>query len=158
MTSADLPDRQVFDSVVPSERTHIAVKLLDTSIRALGPKHPGGMVLHIGEADYVTIIIGNHPETSFHLSVQALSLLLIDDLETITEDASSVHAISKLTRAAGGIWKACPSYHSSHFFLTYFQAFGYALLAELSSFDLVFNKRTDVTPSDVKVNISAILY
>ena len=93
---------------MPSERTHVAVRVVDASIRALGPNHPGAMVLHLGEADYSTTLIGNLPETSFRLSVQALSLLLIDDLTSVTEVGSKrAPAMSRLSRTAAGIWKVC---------------------------------------------------
>lgn len=126
----------VFESVVPSERTHVSIKLVDTSIRALCPKFPGAMVLHAGEVDFSMTLVGNLPETSFRLGVQTLSLFLIDDLSSLNDDGSGrVAALSRLSRAAGGVWKSL----------------GYAVIAELLAFDLAFVKRTDVTPPDVKI-------
>ncbi|EKM55349.1 uncharacterized protein PHACADRAFT_208868 [Phanerochaete carnosa HHB-10118-sp] len=128
----------VFESVVPSERTHVSIKFIDTSVHALCPNFPGAMVLHLGETDCSTTMVGNLPQTSIRLGVQTLSLFLTDDLSSLTDDISGrLTVMSRLSRAAGGVWKSS----------------GYALIAELSAFDLVFVKRTDVTPPDVKVVI-----
>lgn len=103
--SADRP-RQVFESVVPSERTVISVKLVDTSVRALCPTFPGATVLHFGEADFSTVLVGNSPETSLRFSVQNLFLFLLDDLNSATKESGGrVSTMSRLSRAAGSVWK-----------------------------------------------------
>ncbi|GJE87153.1 autophagy-related protein 2 [Phanerochaete sordida] len=127
----------VFESVVPSERTHLSLKVVDTSVRALCPKFPGAMVLHLGETDFSTTMIGNSPETSFRLAIQTLSLFLIDDIGSLHEDSSG-RVLSRLSRTAGGIWKSL----------------GYALITELSVFDLAFVNQTDVSPPAVKIVIN----
>ena len=97
--------------MVPSERTHIAVKLVDSSIRALCPTYPGAMVLHIGDIDFTTTLVGNSPELSLRLSVQALSVFLLDDLNSVLEGASErSSSMSRLTRIGGGVWKVRRTY------------------------------------------------
>lgn len=96
----------MFESVVPSERTVVAVKVVDSSVRALCPTYRGAMVLHIGETDFTTALVGNSPETSFRLSIQTLSLFLLDDLRNIAEDTTGRSStMSRLSRAAGSVWK-----------------------------------------------------
>ena len=90
---------QAFESVVPSERTKVAVTIIDSSLRLLQPSHPGALVAHIGEMDFSTTLVGNSAETSFHLEVPALSIFLVDDLsgkrlcsfaaQTVTTDPDS---------------------------------------------------------------------
>lgn len=96
--------------MVPSERTRISLKVIDSSVRALCPTYPGAIVLHLGEVDFSTVMVGNVPETSFHLLLQAVSLFLVDDVNT-TEEASvglnQVAAMSRISRAGGGLWKVC---------------------------------------------------
>jgi autophagy-related protein 2 len=98
----------VFESVVPSERTRLSVKVVDSSVRALCPNYPGSLILHVGELDFSSVMVGSVPETNFSLDLQALSLLVIDDLscsnETLTS-SSKATSMSRLSRSGGGIWK-----------------------------------------------------
>ncbi|TCD64536.1 autophagy- protein 2 [Steccherinum ochraceum] len=123
-----------FETVVPSERTHISVKITDTSIRAFGAQYSGSVVLYLGEADFGTTIVGNSPQTSLRLGVTSLALYLTDDVSTLSEVTSS----SRTPANVGGVlWKRE----------------GYALLAELATFTLQFSRDASLTPPDVKVSI-----
>ena len=95
---------QAFESVVPSERTRINVKIIDTSIRLLAPSHPGALVPYIGELDFSTVIEGNSPIFSMNLSVPALALLFVDDVSSFPEESE---AASRTQSAAHGVafWK-----------------------------------------------------
>ncbi|KAL7283400.1 hypothetical protein ACG7TL_002830 [Trametes sanguinea] len=117
-----------FESVVPSERTKVNLKILDTSIRLLAPSHPGAVVPYIGELDFSTVLEGNSSTTTMNLSVPTLALLLIDDLSTFPDDSEEG------TRT-----------HSS--------ASGYALLAEISDLILSFKKIDVVSPPDLRLLI-----
>jgi autophagy-related protein 2 len=89
--------------VIPSERTRISLKIVDGSIRASTPGHPGAAIFFVGEMDFSTDIVGDSQENSFHVSVPALSLLFLDDL-----DADDVRAQSpKVSIIPQGIshWK-----------------------------------------------------
>ena len=74
--------------MVPSERTRVEVKLVDTSVRALAPTYPGAIAVYLEEIDFKTVIEGSLPETSFGLSVRSISLFLIDDLSPAGEDGA----------------------------------------------------------------------
>lgn len=144
---------QVFESVVPSERTVVAVKVIDSSVRAMCPTYPGVMVLHIGEADFSTAVVGNSPESSFHLVVQSLSLFLSDDLQCLKDDTNArISAMSRLSRVAGGVWKVpqLPFAFTAPVLIR-FKAAGYALLAELGAMDFTFTKITDKIHPDIRV-------
>ena len=90
--------------MIPSERTQVVIKIMDSSIRGLAPTHPGALVLYIGELDFATDIVGDSPQFSFHLLVLSISVLFVDCL-------SGTHGIgTKQTQAspvAGGstYWK-----------------------------------------------------
>ncbi|KAI0670368.1 hypothetical protein C8Q78DRAFT_1035864 [Trametes maxima] len=125
-----------FESVVPSERTRVNVKVVDTSIRLLAPSHPGAVVPYIGELDFSTVIEGNSPTTSLNLSIPALALLLIDDLASTAEDTD---APSRSQGAMHGVafWKLS----------------GYALLVEVSDLILAFKKIDSISPPDIRLLI-----
>ncbi|KAK0197033.1 hypothetical protein F5146DRAFT_1013780 [Armillaria mellea] len=92
-----------FESVIPSERTP--------------PKHPGSVVVHIGDLEFGTNLVGSSSDVSFRLSVPALALLAINDTSDIAE----------------------PNFaSSSRNGVSYWRKIGYALLAEVASLDLNF--------------------
>ena len=93
---------------MPSERTRLSVKVVDSSVRALCPTYPGSLVLHVGELDFSSVLVGSVPETSFSLGLQAVSLLVLDDLSCSDESlasSSKATSMSRLSRSGGGIWK-----------------------------------------------------
>jgi autophagy-related protein 2 len=94
--------------VIPSERTRVAVKIVDGSIRGFAPTHPGAVVLYAGELDFTTDIVGDSPDFSFSLSVPSVSLLFIDSLPGPYEGAGAQHP--QLPSVSGGTsyWKVRP--------------------------------------------------
>ncbi|KAL0581534.1 autophagy-related protein 2 [Marasmius crinis-equi] len=68
-----------FETVVPSERTSLVAKVMNGSIKVTAPNHPGALVVHMGEVEFTTDLIGNAPTFSFKLAVPSLALLAIDD-------------------------------------------------------------------------------
>lgn len=96
---------QAFESVIPSERTRVAVKIVDGSIRTLAPTHPGAVVLYVSELDFTTDIIGDSPETSFHFSVPSISLLLIDHIPGSNESATVNQQRAPPVSGGPGRWK-----------------------------------------------------
>ncbi|KAK0459804.1 uncharacterized protein EV420DRAFT_1629183 [Desarmillaria tabescens] len=106
-----------FESVIPSERTRISIRISDGSINTVAPKHPGSVVVHIGDLEFGTNLVGSSSDVSFRLSVPVLALLAIDDISDIAE----------------------PNYtSSSRNGVSHWRKLGYALLAEVASLDLHF--------------------
>ncbi|EAU88507.1 hypothetical protein CC1G_04213 [Coprinopsis cinerea okayama7 len=114
-----------FESVVPSERTLVSLKITDGSIRALAPSHPGAMVLAIGGLNFVTDIIGNFPDTSFRVDVAALSAFAIENIADRQE-----------SRRKGDANVA-----------NHWRAMGYALLADLSTMKLKYQESKTSSPA-----------
>ncbi|THH20691.1 hypothetical protein EW146_g715 [Bondarzewia mesenterica] len=125
-----------FESVVPSERTRVFVKIMDGSVRLLAPKHPGALALHIGELEFSTDLVGDSTETSLNLSVPALGVLLTDDHRAAEEEISSQNLMG-----TKGIrfWKRS----------------GYALLAEIADLSL-FVKLVNGEPSSSEVSVNGV--
>lgn len=92
----------MFESVVPSERTRLAVGVVDVSVRLKAPEYPGAAVLHLGEADFSTELVGNSTESAFNLSVSSLHFLIVDSIRDAIE-------ATETTQAPGGhgvgLWK-----------------------------------------------------
>lgn len=91
--------------MIPSERTRVNVAVIDGSIRAFAPVHPGCVVIYVGELNFATDIVGDSPEVSFHLAIPAISLLLTDDLSDSVEGAEATP--SRVSSTVKGIahWK-----------------------------------------------------
>ncbi|SJL00469.1 uncharacterized protein ARMOST_03782 [Armillaria ostoyae] len=107
-----------FESVIPSERTRISLRISDGSINAVAPKHPGSVVVHIGDLEFGTNLVGSSSDVSFRLSVPALALLAINDTSDIAEPDFT-------SNSRNGV--------------SYWRKIGYALLAEVASLDLKFS-------------------
>ncbi|KAG5650892.1 hypothetical protein H0H81_010636 [Sphagnurus paluster] len=103
----------VFESVVPSERTRIFIKICDGAIRVLAPNHRGAVVVHIDELEFATDVVGDSPDTSFRLFIPALALLAVDDLANEAEKGS-------LSGNGVALWKSA----------------GFALLAEIGDLSM----------------------
>ncbi|KAJ7709834.1 hypothetical protein B0H17DRAFT_915352 [Mycena rosella] len=109
------PPPGAFEAVIPTERTHISVKIADGSTRVLAANHPGALIVHTGALDFSTSVIGDSPDTSLHLSVPELAVLMIDDLaDTIDAGAHNYSGVR--------LWRKS----------------GFALLAEIADLDLTF--------------------
>jgi autophagy-related protein 2 len=93
---------KAFESVIPSERTRVDLKIMEGSLRSLAPIHPGAIVFYFGDLDFSTDLVGDSPDTSLHLSVPSLSVLLLD---SIMSERNSV-TLSKTLRGTS-FWKVC---------------------------------------------------
>ncbi|PIL24008.1 hypothetical protein GSI_13759 [Ganoderma sinense ZZ0214-1] len=122
-----------FESVVPSERTRINVKVNDTSIRLFAPTHKGALLSYIEELEFSTVIEGNSPNMSMNLGIPSVSLLLIDDLTNNEGDVTPARTSS----AAHGVpfWKAG----------------GYALITDMRDLVLSFRRDASATPADSRL-------
>lgn len=101
---------QAFESVVPSERTQVNVKVHDTSIRLYAPTHKGALLSYIEELEFSTVIEGNSPIISMNLGVPSFSLLLVDDLTSNDGDVTPARASS--TAHGVSFWKVNMPSHS----------------------------------------------
>ena len=90
---------------MPSERTRVSVKLVDSSIRALAPTHPGGMVLYLGEFDFSTVMVGNSPDAEFHVLTQRTSLWLHEDVSGPEGEGNQDHVARTQRSLHGAFWK-----------------------------------------------------
>uniref|UniRef100_A0A8H7Y1H7 Autophagy-related protein 2 n=1 Tax=Psilocybe cubensis TaxID=181762 RepID=A0A8H7Y1H7_PSICU len=70
-----------FESVIPSDRTRIFVKIVDGSVCLLAPQYPGSIVTYLHELDFSTDVVGDSRDSSFHISATSLALLAIDDTQ-----------------------------------------------------------------------------
>ncbi|KAF9227681.1 hypothetical protein BS17DRAFT_774146 [Gyrodon lividus] len=127
----------VFESVVPSECTRLAVAVIDVSVHVTAPKYPGAAVLHLGEANFSTELVGNSPESAFRLGVSSLHFLLVDSIQDVMESAETLRG------PAGhgvGFWKDS----------------GYALVAEVAHWQLAFRADSSILPPSIGVVIDRI--
>ncbi|EGN93260.1 putative peripheral membrane protein required for the formation of cytosolic vesicles [Serpula lacrymans var. lacrymans S7.3] len=123
----------VFESVVPSERTHVSVKIMESSLHAFAPGHPGAAVLYIGETTLSLDLINKSSELSLKMLVPSISVLLIDALPDEVPDESS-----KLQARGVAFWKES----------------GYALIAELVNLDFAYKGRNAPAPLDTQMLIN----
>lgn len=73
---------KTFESVIPTDRTRIQVKILDGSIQAFAPNHPGAAVIYLQELEFSTDVIGDSRESSFRVNATGLALLAADDVSS----------------------------------------------------------------------------
>ncbi len=151
---SDVDFSQAFESVVPSEKTKLSIRIVDCSIKTLAPTHRGAFVLHVGDLDFSTVIIGNSPETSLQLGVQGTSVFFVDDVDNVSDDILPMDHLSGLSRrsqASGGVWKVSRiSYDTGK--AHSLQAARYALLMELAELDLRFHKRHEADVPSIAVS------
>ncbi|KAJ7109447.1 hypothetical protein C8R44DRAFT_937041 [Mycena epipterygia] len=126
------PPPGAFEAVIPTERTHISLKVVDGSVRVLASNHPGALVIHAGALDFSTVV-GNSPDTSLHLSVPALAVLMIDDLADAIDVGAHIDSGVRLWRKSG-----------------------FALLTEISDLDLTFKSRRASPLPDTSVLIERV--
>ncbi|KAJ7430701.1 hypothetical protein B0H11DRAFT_2134571 [Mycena galericulata] len=117
------PPPGAFEAVVPTERTHITLQVVDGSVRVLASNHPGALVIHAGALDFSTSVVGDSPDVSFRLSVPELAVLMTDDLTDTIDPGPHSYSGVRLWRKSG-----------------------FALLTEVSNLDLTF-KNSNALPS-----------
>ncbi|KAJ6496744.1 hypothetical protein C8R47DRAFT_1115401 [Mycena vitilis] len=128
------PPPGAFEAVVPTERTHISLKVVDGSIRIIASNHPGALIIHAGALDLSTSVIGDSPDTTIRLSVPELAILMIDDLADVI-DPGTTHNISGVR-----LWRKS----------------GFALLTEVSDMDLTFKNSMASSSPDTLVLVDRI--
>ncbi|KAF8625802.1 hypothetical protein AX15_005189 [Amanita polypyramis BW_CC] len=114
----------VFESVIPSEKTSVILRVQESSIHAFGPTNPGALLFHIGDLEFMTDVIGNVTENTFNLLIPNISLLSIDDLSS-REDIGVAHNMSGVS---------------------YWRSSGYALIAEATGSIISFRSGPKETP------------
>ncbi|KAG6814394.1 hypothetical protein H0H92_010980 [Tricholoma furcatifolium] len=119
-----------FESVIPSERTHISLKLFDGAIRIFSPNYPGAIIVQIDDLDFATDVLEKSTDSSFKLSIPALALLAIDDIsdELDANGLPSHHGISR--------WKAS----------------GFALIAEIENLSMSVQHAVDLPNTAVSID------
>lgn len=132
---------QVFESVVPNERTQIAVKIGEGSVRLFTPNNAGAFVLHLGDLDLSTEMAGDSPEILLCIAGRDLAALFTDNYLEAAQDAS----IQSQPDAPGALhWKACHLLFSSYSCLTDLKRLGYALISEVSDLALRVRRSNNV--------------
>ncbi|KAG6876556.1 hypothetical protein C0993_002318 [Termitomyces sp. T159_Od127] len=121
-----------FESVIPSERTRISLRILDGAIRMFAPKHPGSVVVHIDDLELATDVVGESPDSSIRLTVPASALLVVDDI-------SNDVAVNGLSPRRGiALWKAA----------------GFALVAEIENVSMVVIHTTTHPATSISIDRS----
>ncbi|TFY57663.1 hypothetical protein EVJ58_g6885 [Rhodofomes roseus] len=126
-----------FESVVPSERTRLSVKVVDTSLQTLCPTYRGALIPYIGELDFSTVIEGASPDLTFLLDIPAVSLFLVDDVKVMSQQLDSAKVGHPTARSPGA---------------EYWKRAGFALLAELVDLKLRFARLTDAGSADTRTS------
>ncbi|KAF8163360.1 hypothetical protein B0H34DRAFT_764867 [Crassisporium funariophilum] len=114
-----------FEAVIPSDRTRISVKILDGSLRAFAPKHPGALVSYIQELEFSTDVIGDSRDSSFRFSATGLNVLAIDEHKEQGGDGEAVNSLRGIST-----WTAT----------------GYALLAEVMELEMSVVNQMNASP------------
>ena len=90
---------------MPSERTKISVKVVDSSVRMHGVSKSASAVLYIGESEFSTDLVGDSLETLALFGVSSASVLLVDEHSSDLSEAESVHTQSPLLNGGIDKWK-----------------------------------------------------
>lgn len=81
----------------------LSVAVVDVSVQLEAPEYPGSAVLHLGEADFSTELIGNSPELGFKINISSLHFLIIDSIHGFSE----VKPDQKRAGLGATLWKVC---------------------------------------------------
>lgn len=132
------PPKGVFESVVPTERTQISIKIGEGSVRLFAPNNNGAFVLHLGELDFSTEMVGDSPDIRLRITGRALTALFADNHLEAVQDP-------------GG-----PSQPGAQDAL-YWKKLGYALIGEVSDLALAISRSNNVsTQSEVVIDRIAV--
>ncbi|KAH8117286.1 hypothetical protein DFH11DRAFT_1574221 [Phellopilus nigrolimitatus] len=121
-----------FESVIPSERTQISVNILECALRVTPPSQTSALVLSLRDVGLSTDLVGDSQETALNASITAMSVLLTDDVESLSTD-SNLHPESDAQ---------------------YWMALGYALLASIEDLKVHLKQNTSTTPYDTRVGLN----
>ncbi|KAI0306470.1 hypothetical protein B0F90DRAFT_1690173 [Multifurca ochricompacta] len=130
------PPPGVFETVVPNERTQITVKIIEGSVRLFAPTNTGALVLHLGDLDLSTEVVGDSPEMRLRTAGHALTALFINNYLEAVQDAGNRSAFD-----AQGV--------------PYWKRLGYALIGEISDFALAL-RRSNTLPVQSEASIDHI--
>ncbi|KAJ7063368.1 hypothetical protein C8F01DRAFT_1209678 [Mycena amicta] len=125
LSSFGKPPPGAFESVVPTEKTHISLKILDSSLRVVALNHPGALVVHAGALSFSTSLVGGSADLSLQLSLSELAVLMVDDLLDIVAPSAYKYSGARLWNKSG-----------------------YALLSEISHLDFKFDNKASSTPPE----------
>lgn len=116
-------------------------------LRALG--HPGAVVLHFGEAEFSTELVGNSSESAFRLRVLSSHFFLVDSIQDAFE---STGATQSPLGFGVEFWKvSCRPFARASSAEMYAQNSGYALIADISHSQLIFRADNTVLPPNISV-------
>ncbi|KAG6376342.1 hypothetical protein JVT61DRAFT_2325 [Boletus reticuloceps] len=127
----------VFESVVPSECTRLTVGVVDVSVHLRTLGHPGGAVLHLGEAEFSTELVGDSSESAFKLWVSSSHFFLVDSIQDALESTGKTQIPNGLSVE---FWKNS----------------GYALIAEISHSQLMYRADNSVLPPITSVVVERV--
>jgi autophagy-related protein 2 len=97
---------KVFESVVPTERTQIAIKIGEGSVRLFAPNNNGAFVFHLGDLDFSTEVVGDSPDIRLRIAGRALIALFADNhLEAVQDQGGPSQPGAQAQDAL--YWKAC---------------------------------------------------
>lgn len=91
--------------MVPSERTKISAKVVDSSVRVNGATKSASAVLYIGESEFSTDLVGDSLETLSLFGVPSASVLLVDEHSSELSEAESIYTQSHLLNGGIEKWK-----------------------------------------------------
>ncbi|TFK76391.1 hypothetical protein BDN72DRAFT_785226 [Pluteus cervinus] len=122
-----------FESVIPTERSSISVRIINGSVRAFAPNYPGAIILYLGDLSFKTDVVGNAPDSTFSLSVPSLAIFAIDDVAHGPRDVDGRYGSPGMS---------------------FWRRLGYALLVELHNLDLRF--ASTQSPKRIEIIINKI--
>ncbi|KAH9180656.1 hypothetical protein EDB89DRAFT_1840925 [Lactarius sanguifluus] len=144
----------VFESVVPTERTQIAIKIGEGSVRLFAPNNNGAFVLHLGELDLSTEMVGDSPDIRLRIAGRALTALFADNHLEAVQDSSGP---SRPGAQDALYWKACNWLLGLALCSTLAKKLGYALIGEVSNLALAIRRSNSVsTQSEVVIDRIAV--
>lgn len=92
--------------MVPSERTKVVVKLLDSSIQVVGAPQSASLAVYIEETEFSADLVGDSPETSALVDISSATVLLTDETDQDVEGVAFVSTQRVMPQNGVHRWKA----------------------------------------------------
>ena len=86
---------QVFEQVIPSERTILDLDFRDGSIRIVPPNHPGALVLGVEDVFVGTELVNGSADTAVAVTARSFYTLLIDDIAAPLPEGLQAREVNK---------------------------------------------------------------
>ena len=86
---------QVFEEVIPSERTILSLNVQDGSICICPPNHPGSLAVNIEDVVLDTELISGSPDIFIIVAARSFAVLLLDDREAPQPEALQHKEVTK---------------------------------------------------------------